>query len=69
MEILNNIWSTLSTPNETLVNAFCIFIFFIEAPLSFSLIVNFFNIEYSKKQKFIYIFTIGIIGIIKKYYF
>ena len=65
MDILNNIWLAISTPNETLVNiCIALLIIFIETPLSFSLICNIFNIVYTKKQKYLYIFSVSIIGIL-----
>lgn len=64
MEFLNNIWTTISTPNETLVQISYVFLMiFIEAPLTFLLISNIFNLAYSKKQKYIYIFAISLITI------
>lgn len=51
MEILNNIWTAISTPNENLLSILSIpLLFFIEMPLSFSLICNIFKISYTKKQ-------------------
>ena len=35
MNILNNIWIAISTPNEALVKFCCILFLFVEAPLSF----------------------------------
>lgn len=56
MEFLNNIWTAISTPNETLVNICFIFLLgFIEMPLTFLLITNVFNIKYTKKQFAIYV--------------
>lgn len=56
MNILNNLWLAVSTPNATLINIFLIFsLFFIETPLTFFIICNIFNLNYTKKQKFIYI--------------
>lgn len=69
MEFLNNIWTAISTPNELLTN-FCIaiLILFIEAPLTFYLISNVFNIKFSKKQQFTYIISTGIIAIIATFF-
>ena len=36
MNILNNIWIAISTPNEALAKIFCVLFLFIEAPLSFA---------------------------------
>lgn len=55
MNILNNLWLAISTPNEELVKIVCVFLLFIEAQLSFSLINNVFNLSCTKKQKYLYI--------------
>jgi len=55
MNILNNLWLAISTPNEELVKIVCVFLLFIEVPLSFSLINNVFNLSCTKKQKYLYI--------------
>lgn len=69
MEVLNNIWNAISVPNEGLVNiCISVLILLIEAPLSFSLISNFFNIKYSNQQKITYILSIGIMAIIANYF-
>lgn len=62
MNILNNLWLAISTPNEELVRIVCVFLLFIEAPLSFSLINNVFNLSYTKKQKYLYILVVSIVG-------
>lgn len=68
MEILNNIWMAASTPNELLVSLLSIpMLFLIEMPLSFYLIINVFNIEYTKKQKIIYILSTAIVAIIASF--
>lgn len=64
MDILNNIWIAISTPNEKLVTFICFLLLFIEAPLSFSLIKNIFNIKCIKKQKIIYVLTTAIVAIL-----
>ena len=68
MNVLNNIWLALSTPNETLISIFSIpFIFLIEMPLSFYLICNLLNIQYTKKAKYIYIISTAIIAVFANY--
>ncbi len=68
MDILNNIWIAISTPNEALVKVLLgFFAFFIEAPLSFSLINNIFSFTHSKKKKYIYIFLSGIIALLSMF--
>ena len=65
MNILNNLWIAISTPNEELISILSIpLLIFIEAPLNFLLISNIFNIKFSKKQSILYIFTTGIIAVI-----
>lgn len=65
MEILNNIWTAISTPNTDLINIIFIpMAFLLESPLSFVLISTVFNIDFTKKQKLIYIFTIACSAII-----
>lgn len=65
MNILNNLWLAVSTPNETLIKI-CIsfFILFIEVPLTFSLISNIFNVKCSKKRKILYILVTSFIAIL-----
>lgn len=64
MNILNNIWLALSTPNEELVQIACIFLLFIEAPLSFALINTTLKLSCNIKQKYIYIFSIAVVAIL-----
>ena len=65
MNILNNLWIAISTPNEELIKIISIpLLMLIEAPLSFLLISNIFNIKFSKKQSIFYILTTGIIAVI-----
>ena len=64
MDILNNIWTAISTPNEDIVNIIALFLLIIEAPLSFSLIKHLFNINSTKKNMYIYITTISFVSII-----
>ena len=69
MDILNSIWSVISTPNEELIKLFSIpLLMFIEAPLTFSLISNVFNIKFSKNQRNIYILLTGIIAVLVTYF-
>ena len=56
MELLNNIWNTLSTPNEGLMNIIMGLGSFMEAILSFLVFTALLNISSSHKQKIIYIF-------------
>lgn len=62
MDILNNIWTAISTPNEFLVEIISILFLFIEAPLTFLLITTVFNINCTKKEKYLYIFITAFIA-------
>ena len=68
MSVLNNIWLALSTPNKTLINIFLFFsTIFVEIPLTFSLINNFFNLTYNKKQKYFYIICSSIVALLSMF--
>lgn len=65
MDLLNNLWTAISTPNPLLINICYVFLnLFIEAPLSFSLISTLFNIECSKAKKYIYILTASTVALL-----
>lgn len=55
MELLNNIWNALSTPNEGLMNIIMILGSFVEAILSFLVFTTLLNISSTHKQKIIYL--------------
>lgn len=68
MDILNSIWNVVTTPNQELINICFIFlIIFIDTPLTFSLICNIFKVKPTKKQKYIYIITVSILGILSMF--
>lgn len=55
MDLLNNIWAFVNTPNEIFLNVILIMLnVLVEAPLTFSLIASVFNFEYKIKQKIIF---------------
>ena len=60
MEILNNIWTAMSTPNEELVNLIAIPLLLIENCLCFLLFSSVLNIKFNTKQKLIYILGVPI---------
>ena len=69
MDILSSVWNSISTPNEGWLSILSIpLLILVEIPLSLSLISNFFNLNFDKKQKIIYIFVTGIIAIIATYF-
>lgn len=67
MEILNNIWMVLSSPNEELVNVIMMLATFIENYLIMTLFSTFLNIQSTKKQRLIYSISIPLIGIVAMY--
>lgn len=69
MNVLNNIWLALNTPNETLVSICVAFlIVFIEAPLSFALINSLLGLSCTKNQKYIYIITTALVAVIASFF-
>ena len=67
MEILQTIWSSLTTENPTLTNIICIPLVFIEAYVSMLLFTTLLNINTTKKQKIIYIIIVSIFGTLSRY--
>ena len=61
MEILNNLWLAVSTPNETLMNIIAIPGTVIETLLTMLLFTSILNISATKKQKIIYVLSISCI--------
>lgn len=64
MEILQTIWSILTTPNESLAILICTPLIFIEMYVSMLLFTTILNIDTTKYQKIIYVLILGIIGLI-----
>ncbi len=64
MELLNNIWTALTTENEILINILYVPLAFIEAYVFMLLFTEVLNIPSTKKQKILYVSIIAIIGII-----
>ena len=64
MEVLNNIWIAISTPNEGLVNILTALATFIENYLTLFLFTSILNIPYDKKNTYIYVIVMSIISII-----
>lgn len=67
MELLNNIWTALSTPNEGLVNILLIPASIIEAYLVMNLFLSIFNIASNKKQKLIFVFVASLVSLLALY--
>ena len=51
MELLNNIWNALTTPNEILINILSIPFTMIETTILMTLFLSILNINSNKKQK------------------
>lgn len=66
MEISNNIWIAINTPNERLVNIMMTIIAFPEAILIMYLFLSLLNIESTKNQKYYYVISISILSLITK---
>ena len=67
MKLLNNIWSALTTPSETLTSLLTIPLFFIENILILCLILAIFKIELKTRLKIIYVIISSLISIISNY--
>ena len=68
MELLNNIWSALTTPNETLMSILSIPFTIIEITLSMFLFTSILNIKSNPKRKLLYVLLISSISIIGNYF-
>ena len=68
MNILNNIWNAISTPNESLMVAANIILLFFELAITYSLISNVFNIKFTLKQKHIYLIATWVINAFLTYF-
>lgn len=64
MGIFNNIWPTVSTPNEGLVNIVSMPLFFLECALCLFLISQLLNKQFTRQQQFSYVVLSGIEAII-----
>ncbi len=64
MEVLNNIWMAISTPNEGLINLLSIPCLFIEYTLTMHLFLYLLKIEHTLKQKVIFVCTMSILSFI-----
>ena len=68
MEILNNFWNMLFTENEELTKILISPFYFVESVLAFYLFTTFLNINYSKRQKHMYILIFSIQGILLQFF-
>ena len=67
MELLNNIWNALSTPNETLTTIISSPLTFLEAYLMMNLFVLILKIKTNSRQEIIYVVLASIISLLTKY--
>ena len=63
MEILNNIWTAITTPNIQLLNIITVPILLIEITLTMHLFLSIMDLSSTRKQKILYILISWIIGI------
>lgn len=68
MEILQTIWTALTTENESLTNILLLPMYFIEAYISMLLFTIILNVNVTKKQKLLYVLVMGFSGIIIKFF-
>ncbi len=61
MEILQTIWTALTTPNEILLNILSFPIYFIDAIVNMLLFITILDIKPTKKSKIIYVISITLI--------
>ena len=66
MEILQTIWTALTTENEGLTNTIMFPFYFIEAFIFMKIITISLNVKVTKKQKIIYIMVMSLSGIFTK---
>lgn len=67
MEILNNLWSAISTPNELLINIITIPLFLVENLLMLLLFTSILNITSSMKQRITYVSIMSIVSILSMF--
>ena len=67
MEILNNIWIAVSTPNEILINIIMILVTLPENFLIMNLFLSIFNVTTNTKNKIIYFFSVSLVSIFSMY--
>ena len=66
MEILQNFWNLITTPNEKLVYFLVLPFYFIEIYLFMKIFTTILDIKYTKKQQYIYIISLSLISLISK---
>ena len=69
MDFLNNIWLSISTPNEQLIKIISAPLAFFEICLSFYLINSLLNLNVNKREKYSYIISATVVSIISLFFF
>ena len=69
MEIFQQIWHALTTPNKLLIDILSVPLSFIEVTLSMLLSTTMLNVKTARKQRFIYILSLSIIALISHIFF
>lgn len=67
MQILQNVWTALTTENELFINIISIPFSFIEAYLILVLFTQFFNIKSDRRSCLLFVFSFSILGILSRY--
>ena len=67
MEIFSNIWNVLTTENELLTKILTIPTIPIEVSISFFIIITILKIDFTKKQKYLYLLVFSLISITTKF--
>lgn len=68
MEILNNLWMAISTPNEVLMNIIAVPATLIENLLTILLFSAILNINTTSKQKILYVISMGLVSLFSMYF-
>ena len=63
MEILNNIWTAITTPNIQLLNIISVPILLVEITLTMYLFLSIMDLSSTRKQRILYVLISWIIGI------
>lgn len=64
MEIINTIWNALNTENETVIRIISLPMLILELTISMLLFTTLLNITATKKQKFLYVILLSLIGLL-----
>ena len=67
LDTFNAVWTALTTTNEELIKVILIPCNFVEVTITMLLFTTLLNIDCTKKQKFIYVISLSVFGIINSY--